>query len=274
MILPIALYSIQLFANLPQFDRSKNHLPFQLAWGPYIVRVEQVSTNKSDTAQKVRILNKRGKLIKEIQSRFINKVETVELTGEAPKDLHILSWSGGAYCCLTDLYFTMDNRLQNILIFRGEDLGIQSIINVHNDNRPIIVVNNPALGDFSANNFHRHYPLVTVLRWKRNRFVDVTRYYPENSLIQANLLKKKVWDDIHKQSQYYHEWEVQDEIAAYYANMLAVRQKDKAQKWIRDYLPKRLRRWLHSHGKELQIIVSTAARRRASVNQSNHIKIN
>ena len=128
------------------------------------------------------------------------------------------------------------------------------------------------LGDFSAYNFHRHWPVVTILGWNGTRYRDVTRRYPERSRQQAQERQKDILASLRIPARERHEWDFQDKITAYYANMLAIRQGQKARLWLKSHLPVSEWKWIQRHDHELRRLMSVAAQRRTRVSQKTIIK--
>ncbi|MCA1596885.1 MAG: hypothetical protein LC772_10750, partial [Chloroflexi bacterium] len=107
---------------------------------------------------------------------------------------------------------------------------------------------------FSAYNFHRHFPVSTVLTWNGRRYVDRTRRYNWWALQEARLRRADI-----TQFSDEREWERQDVISAYYANMMAAGRQRQARRWLAEHLPASEWRWVRRHEQELHAIVVTAA---------------
>lgn len=221
----------------PHFERGKQSLPYHARWRPYQIVVEQQGHDEDGRPQQVRILDNRGHTLRTVRAWAITRIETIRLTGRSPSELHIALWSGGAYANLTDVYFTRKGGLRNLLIFDGEDLGVRDIKDLNGDGIPEIITANPVLGDFSAFNFHRHFPVITILGWNGKKYVDVTRRYPRRSLREAQAHRRDIRDALQDPPAERREWNLQDLITAYYANMLVIGRRTEARDWLHRHLP-------------------------------------
>ncbi len=87
-----------------RFDPER--LPYRIAWGPYIVAVERIKGGDVPW-ERLRILDKQGRVVREIRDSRIFAVEFHELTGRPPKELYVSSFDGETrYCCNTDYFFS------------------------------------------------------------------------------------------------------------------------------------------------------------------------
>jgi hypothetical protein len=267
MCFAVVLLAFGLISGPVHFDLFKDHMPYHGQWGPYRITVEQDRQASIGRPMHLLIQDSRHRLVREVTS-----VGLVRLAGKPPADLHISLWSGGAYCCFTEVFFSRSGHLRNVLIFDGEDLGLRGVTDLNHDGIPEIITENPVLGDFSAYNFHRHYPLVTILGWNGSRYVDVTRRYPTRSLREARVRRVEVLAALKTPVADRREWDLQDKITAYYANMLSIGRGNTARQWLRRHLSRAEWSWLREHDRELRHIVVTAAQRRAYVDQSKVIE--
>lgn len=269
------LYALLAFSQLhqvPNYERGNSPLPYRARWGTYNLVVEQIGKDEDGSPQHVVIRDRRGRTQREIRAWGVTGVNLTRLTGHSPAELHIALWTGGAYCCYTDVYFTLQGGLHNILIFDGGELGIRGIKDLNHDGVPEIITENPVLGDYSAYNFHRHWPLITILGWDGKQYVDVTRRYPQRSLREAAQRKRDVLDAQRVPVGERREWDLQDKITAYYANMMNVGREREAKRWLVAHLNVSEKRWLRQNESELRRIVATSAQRRAYVSQTKVIE--
>lgn len=243
----------------PDFARGTNTLPYWAHWGKYLVVVEEVRADgcdEGDCRQRVRILDDRGALAREIDGYWFSEVNTVELTGRAPAELHLSDWTGGAYSASTDLYFTQEGGLRNILIFEGNHLGVQEVKDLNGDGIPEIIAESPALEGFSGYTFHRCHPLIAVLDWKGEKYLDQTGRYPQQTLPLCRELRQDLREAIADRDA--SDWAVQDMAAAYYGNMLRIGRGDQARRWLLSRLPKYPKEWLLAYETELREVAATA----------------
>lgn len=267
----IALLVALIMPGSPHFERGKQPLPYQARWGTYRIVVEKYGRQDQEAQQRVRILDAKGRTLREVRGHWITRVDTVELTGRAPDELHIQESSRHMYCCTTDVYFTCEGGLHNLLIFRGQDLGIQAIKDLNGDGRPEIIAQNPALMDFSGWTFARSTILITVLGWNGRRYTDATRTYPQRSLDTARMYQKEITGCLSErdsEGESHRDWRVEGRVTGYYANMIAIGRGREARAWIIRHVPRFIRGWLNEHEQELRQIIATALPRRSRVSQS------
>jgi hypothetical protein len=267
VMLSVLLTALALRPTRLPYHHGFNHVPYYATWGPYRIIIKQRGHNENGNPQEMCIQDQHGHTLRRIRANWIYSVEEIRLIGHAALDLHIFLWSGGAYSAFTEVYFTRRHGLRNLLVFDGEDLGVKSVIDLNSDGIPEIIAENPVLGDFSAYHFHRHWPLITILQWNGRRYADATRHFPQRSLKEARARR----DAILRSRQYPDErpeWDIEDQITAYYANMLAIGRGKDARRWLRKHVTAHEWNWVKQHERELRRIVATAASRRAYVTQA------
>lgn len=257
----------------PNFNRWTKELPYRAKWGPYTIVVETTSGDPHDKGnpQRVCIRDRRGRLLKQLRGIWVIEAKQVELTGRPSAELHLQFHTGGAYASVSDAYFTGEGGLRNMTVIYGEDLGVRSIKDLNGDGTPEIIVENPALGDFSGYNFHRHWPLVTVLEWNGKRYRNATQRYPKLALQQAQEMRKnllKVWKE---PAQERREWDEQDKVTAYYANMLAAGKGAEGRRWLKQHLSPKMHRWIQRKASELRRLVRNAMYHRCRTTQARTI---
>ncbi len=256
---------------VPDYERGNQKLPYYAQWGSYTVVVEQNGNDETGAPQRVRILEPGNKVLREIRAWAIGDVNIAKMTGNSPEELHISLWSGGAYASFAEVYFSQKGRLHNILTFNKEDQEKWEVVDLNHDGIPEIVAENPVLGDFSAYNFHRHWPVITILGWNGSRYVNVTSHYPARSLKEATERRKDILEDLQTPKKERKEWDFQDKIMAYYANMLSIGQGDVAKRWLKRHLDASDWTWVKANDAELRQIIATALERRGHVIQDKVI---
>jgi len=252
----------------PNFDRWKHKVPYYAHWGAYTVVVEQIGNDESGGPQRVRILGPGNEVLREVRAYAITAVDLEKLTGNSPAELHISLWSGGAYASFAEVYFTQKNGLHNILAFDRDDEETWEVVDLNHDGIPEIVAENPVLGDFSAYNFHRHWPVITILEWDGKQYADVTSHYPTRSLKEANERRAGIQDCLKIPKDERRGWDFQDKVTAYYANMLSIGRGDVARRWLKRHLDASDWAWVQVNDAELRQIIATALERRSHVSQN------
>ncbi len=175
-------------------------LPFKGKWGQYTIAIDRLGTNPDDSPQRLRILDGKGRTLKEIVGPRYGEVRLVDVTGKGAGDLHISNWSGGAYCCRTEWIFTKRNGVRNILSHWGRHLGIQKFADLNGDGRQEIIVASPALQKFSGWQFSRSQNLQMVWAWNGKQLVDATRKYPKESKRYADSQRQMLLETLaHKE---------------------------------------------------------------------------
>jgi hypothetical protein len=95
-----------------------------LTWGAYTVKIWHYQNEKlTDVAQ---IRSSSGRVLREVRGAGIYaSSESQRLledsTGDGIPELRLMAWSGGAYCCYTDVVFERARGLKNTLIFNGSE---------------------------------------------------------------------------------------------------------------------------------------------------------
>lgn len=261
-----------LVRKTPDYTRGTQKLPYYAQWGSYRIVVERYDSDESGSPQRVRILGLKNEVLREVRAWGILSVELAKMTGHSPEELHISLWSGGAYASGTEVYFSQAGGLHNILTFDRDDQEEWSVLDLNHDGIPEIVAQNPVLGDFSAYNFHRHWPVITILDWDGRRYVDVTARYPARSLQEAFKRRKDIQECLQTPRRERRDWDFQDKITAYYANMLAIGRGNTARRWLQHHLESSDWAWVQEHDAELHKVVATTLERRGHVSQDKVIE--
>jgi len=233
-VLLLALASMPV-PGVSMFERWKSHVPFRTSWGPYRIAIDRIGKDDDGGWQRLRIMNSRGRTLREVRAWAITKVSSIRLLGPSKTEIEIALWSGGAYASFTRVYFSRRARLRNLLVFNGGSLDVREIRDLNRDGIPEIVVESPVLLDFSGYHFHRPYPVIAIYGWDGSRYVDVTRRFPRQSQSEASSRLREIVN-ILKSPPVEREWDLQDKIAAYYANMLAIGRGTSARLWLRPRL--------------------------------------
>jgi hypothetical protein len=250
------LAAIGILGSALPFSRWTSHLPFRAPWGPYRIVIDQIGHDEDGSPLRLRIVGRRGRTLREVRAWAITNVSEVRLLGRSATELDVSLSSGGAYASFTEVYFTRRHGLRNLLVFDGGDLGVREVSDLNADGVPEIVAESPLLMDFSGYHFHRAWPVVTILGWNGERYIHVTRRYPGRSLKQAGLRRSGTLAAIRPGAEPPHFGKIEDQIAAYYANMLAAGQGAKARLWLAANLPIAKWTWFRRHERELRRLVA------------------
>jgi hypothetical protein len=248
------LVNFSLLAQLPPFDQEK--LPYRGSWGRYTVVVESIPTKDAPGdryPQRARILDSRGRVVREIRDRGIHVCE-VEMTGKGPPELCISGYSGGAHCCTTDYYFTRDGgAVKNILIFLGGNDSYTEEKDLNGDGRKELLVTDDGLSYLlQAYGFSPRLP--RVIGWNGKRYVDMTHRYPARALADMKQNQQALRND--RIPPYQH-----SDAQGYYADALVLGREKQALTWLRRNAPRSTTNWLVSYIPEIRRAVSAFPRK-------------
>jgi hypothetical protein len=233
----------------PKYDEEK--LPYRVAWGAYTVTVEKLNTGEY-APERVRILDSRGHVVREIRDQRFVEVNFDKLTGKPPFELHVGAFSGGAHCCFTDYWFTQEGGLRNLLIFDGGNGGVAGIKDLSHNGRPEIIAGNDALAYFGDLSYAASPTgLIMVIGWNGKRYVDQTRRYPQEAQ-KAIASSRQAILEAARQPADTREETRRSGAAGYYAGMLTIGRGPEARRWLLKTLPMSTRTWLLAHEQELK----------------------
>jgi hypothetical protein len=169
-----------------------------LAWGAYTVKITHYQNDSlADVAQ---IRSSSGRVLREVRGVGIyssSESQTLleDLTGDGIPELRLMAWSGGAYCCYTDIVFSRARGLKNILIFAGNEFHLTKGVNslnksgrdLNRDGRPELILENNAISHLNGSTHGA--TSVLVLQWK---YVDATRKFPQIGQTRALQFKQQI----------------------------------------------------------------------------------
>lgn len=280
MLLTLCLLTALVLSGAPQYHRSEPSRPFKMKWGPYIVIVERYrgyNPLSSELPERVRIVDRKGTTVREVRGAMIPHIEKVNVTGKGGQDLYISEFSGGAYCCTTNLIFTYRGGLRNLMVYSGHHFGVRDFGDIDRDGRQEIFIDSPALMDFSGWHFVRSPSLATILRWNGKRFIEVTRKYPQGALSNAQQHREEIQQELkdgpEKDGTRIWEWLIEGEITGYYANMLKIGRGREAQVWLQKHLTRGLRGWFSEYDREMRYVVATSTRRYVSIRNNRVLRL-
>lgn len=246
--------------------------PTRTKWGAYTVVVEKLGKEEFSPSR-VRILDSKGRVMREIQDQRFEMVEFVEMDGKPPAELHLSAYSGGAHCCFTDYWFTQKGSLHNLLIFDGGNEGVGAMKDLNGDGRKEIIAGNDCLAYFGDLSYAASpSSLIMVIGWNSKKYADQTRRYPAQAMKQITSYKqtfldaKKAKPDIAQDMSRLG-------AAGYYGGMLTIGRGKEARAWLMARMPVSTRGWLLKNEKELLAAVA-ASDGKIRVSQAKVIKPN
>jgi hypothetical protein len=174
-----------------------------LTWGAYTVTIwHYQNEHLADVAQ---IRSSSGHVWREIRGVGIFATsESLPLlkdfTGDGIPELRLIAWSGGAYCCYTDVVFDRAKGLKNILIYNANEYHLTKSMNTANepardlnrDKRSELILENDAISHINGSTHGA--TSVLVLGWNGGRYVDATRAFPRVARNRAIGYKQRILD--------------------------------------------------------------------------------
>jgi hypothetical protein len=215
-----------------------------LRWGRYLVQF--FHEEREGQADRVRIRGPDGRLLVEVRaegilppSRLQDPAQPMlrDLNGDGVAELRLLAWSGGAYCCYTELLFERRGGLRNLLIYRGQEYHLykgraalnEPLRRAGQAGPPLLVVENDAIQHLNG---ATHGPTtVLVLARAGDRYLDATRRYPEFARSRAREYRARLaiaadGPDALSDADY------EDALTGYYANALLAGEAEAARRWL------------------------------------------
>lgn len=251
----LALLAALLMGARPQDAENQ---PARTRWGAYTVVVEKVGKEEFSPSR-LRILDSRGRVIREIQDQRFEVVEQVEMDGSPPAELHLTAYSGGAHCCFTDYWFTRKGGVRNLLIFDGGNGGVGGMKDLNGDGRKEILAGNDCLAYFGDLSYAASPSSLTmILGWNGKKYTDQTRRYPAQAMPQIASYKQAFLNGNKKK---------QDELSAdmsrlgaagYYGGMLTLGRGKTARAWLMARMNASTRAWFLKHEKELLTAIAAS----------------
>lgn len=232
----LILFAFSARASIEQFENGT----FQktLNWGAYNVKFWHY--DNENLADVVQIISSNGHVLKEIRGRGLlatseSFAPLEDLTGDGIPELRLMAWSGGAYCCYTDVVFDKSKSLKNILIYNGQEYHLtknKSGINtpaqdLNHDKRPELILENDAISHINAST---HGPTtVLVLRWNGKKYDNATRAFPKLARAKAFHYKQQI---ITQKCALTQSLYCEDSIAGFYANLIVANDERIGRTWL------------------------------------------
>ncbi len=172
-----------------------------LAWGAYTIKITHYQNEKLADVAQIRASN--GRVLREVRGVGIyasseSQALLEDFTGDGVPELRLMAWSGGAYCCYTDVVFSRARGLKNILIVAGNEFHLTKGVNILNkpardlnrDGRLELILENDAISHLNGSTHGA--TSVLVLQWNGFRYVDVTRKFPQIGQTRALQFKQQI----------------------------------------------------------------------------------
>jgi hypothetical protein len=212
-----------------------------LAWGGYAVKIMHYQNPQlADVAQ---IRSSSGRVLREVRGIGIyasseSQALLEDFTGDGIPELRLMAWSGGAYCCYTDIVFSRARGLENILIFAGNEYHLTKGVNslnkpprdLNRDGRPELMLENDAISHLNGSTHGA--TSVLVLQWNGSRYIDATRKFPRVAQARAAEFKQAILTQSCATS-----WSLEclDLATGFYANSLLAGNERIARVWLMDH---------------------------------------
>jgi hypothetical protein len=172
-----------------------------LTWGAYTVKITHYQNEKlADVAQ---IRSSRGHVLREVRGVGIyaaseSQALLEDFTGDGIPELRLMAWSGGAYCCYTDIVFSRARGLKNILIFAGNEFHLIKGVNslnkpardLNRDGSPELILENDAISHLNGSTHGA--TSVLMLQWNGFRYINATRKFPQLARASAAQFKQAI----------------------------------------------------------------------------------
>ena len=228
--------------QVPSFESFKTALPYRARWGEYFVSVEATGDDPR-VANRLRISDHAGRVLKEINAGYIDAVDYPILNGRgggeqlrvttAP-DNNLLA-NRRTYC------FTRQDRLRNTLIM---PCGIDQFRDLNGDGRPELLSDNPAPLEYvdGGGLCHAAYPpIYLVLQWNGEHYILANRRFPRVVRAQLNQKRKLFLEHVQEFQDQQTEgpsWDyLVGDAVGIYADMASTGQRKQACRWLLARLP-------------------------------------
>ena len=221
-------------------------------WGAYTVTMRRFLNPKlADSVQVTRrdrrvLLEVRGAgLLTGTDSGEAGKA-LEDFTGDGQPELHLLAWSGGAYCCYTDLLFQQTKMgVRNILVFEGRLANLGKGAVQPASQPPRLLLENDAIQFINCST---HGPSTRlVLEWQGDRFVDATRAFPALQIQRALEYRKAI-----EGKRDFQGIIGDDLLSGYYASAWLAGLGASAKGWL---IAQGHGTWLMAHGREIERVL-------------------
>ncbi len=223
-------------ASVLQFENGT--LEKTLAWGAYTVKITHYQNPKFADVAQIRASN--GRVLREVRGVGIyaaseSQALLEDFTGDGIPELRLLAWSGGAYCCYSDVVFNRARVLKNILIFAGNEFHLTKGVNrlnkpardLNRDGRSELILENDAISH--VNGSTHGATSVLVLQWNGSRYIDATRKFPQLARASAAQFKHAV---LTRGCGLGWSLDCLDLATGFYANSLLAGNERKARVWL------------------------------------------
>lgn len=252
-----------LLAGVPAFQFGT--VPYQVVWGQYRVVAEALPAAAGEAEQRVRIVDRSGRTVREVRDYRIASVGFVDLVHRGSGDLHVATYSGGAHCCTTDYYFARSGGVRNLLIFEGGNGGVYDLRDFDRNGRPELIAANDALAYFDDLCYVCSPGLEMVIGWTGSRYADMTTRFPGPALQRAAEYRKAFVEAL-TQTDESSELARRGTALGYYANMTVAGQGASVRAWLLGYAPRATREWLQANESEMRAALQ-ASRQKIRVSQ-------
>ncbi|MBW3623755.1 MAG: hypothetical protein KY468_10155 [Armatimonadetes bacterium] len=245
----------------PRF--TPDRLPYRIAWGPYTVVVDRKPGIPAGDLprQYVRILDAKGRTVKEVRDAKIGDVRIEEATGTGVPELWIDTTSGGMSCCLTQYLFTRDGGpVRNLLIFEGGYGNITGARDLNRDGRPEFIALNDALDGYEGRPHAVSPTLTRVIGWNGSRYVDQTRRFPDRARSEGQQFRRRLWEKRRATGEMAEE-ERRYAALGYYGSAVAAGEEAQAEAWLKKNAPSSTRHWVLSRKAGIRRALRDSARK-------------
>jgi hypothetical protein len=212
-----------------------------LAWGAYTVKITHYQDEKLADVAQIRLSN--GRVLREVRGVGIyaaseSQALLEDFTADGIPELRLLAWSGGAYCCYTDIVFSRAKGFKNILIFAGNEFHLTKGVNVLNkpardlnrDGWSELILENDAISHLNGSTHGA--TSVLVLQWSGSRYVDATRKFPWVAQTRALRFKQQILNQ-----NCVANWSLEclDLATGFYANSVLAGNERTARAWLMNH---------------------------------------
>jgi hypothetical protein len=262
LFIALLLLATPLPSRAAPFEKGK--LPYRVKWGDYTVVVNRAGPYR----EYVRILDRKGRMQREIRDSEIGYIGFVEVTGKGTPELHVLGSTGGAHCCYREYYFTREGGdVRNLLAFDGGNGALREVRDLNGDGRPELIAANDALDSFGGMAHAVSPQLTMVLGWNGSRYVDQTRKYPRRARADAAAYRKELLGGL-KMTEEHREEFLRSRVLGLYGSAIATGDEAEAEAWLRKNAPRATLTWLLSQkGKVRRAVLRSSSKISAGRNR-------